>query len=158
MKQNEKPNTNPEIKKDCNCGPECTCGCNEGRECTCGCHGGCKCGCKNCGGKIIALIIVFLAGMGFNELLHGCFGRCPNKGMRPAAMMTSSHRVFDDGAGTVVIINTGGDAMAHHKMKKGGKHHHNMMKHPEFHHGMQQKPQPETEKAVEKTAADNNQQ
>lgn len=163
---------NKEIKKKCDCGPECDCGCNEGKEChcgegcKCGCHGGCKCGCQSCGGKIIILLLVFLAGMGFNELLHGCFGRCPKHGMNPMAMMSAPHRAFDDGAGTVVIVNAGGEAMVHHKkggkhhhgmmnngdtMKHGGKHHHDMMKHPKFHRGMSPKPQAEVEETIEET-------
>lgn len=132
MKPQEKPETKPEMKKKCDCGPECTCGCNEGKECTC--HNGCQCGkgccCKSCGGKLIALLIVFLAGMGFNELLHGGFGRCPSKGMRSAAMMKASHGMphFADGAGTVVIVNADGSADVHHGQKCGcHKHHKDMM-------------------------------
>ena len=145
-----KPHDNPEIKKKCDCGPECTCGCNEGKECHCG-HG-CKCGCgRGCGGKIIALLIVFLAGMGFNELMHGCFGRCPHKA-RPAAMMPAPHGAmpgFAEAAGTVVIVNTDGHADVKHASKCGcGKHHHNGMKpHHDgmrHHHGMPPKAQEET--------------
>ncbi len=150
-----KTQDNTENKKKCDCGPECKCGCNEGKECTCG--GGCKCGCKCCGGKIIALLLVFLAGMGFNELLHGCFGRCHSRGMRPAAMMSAPHKMpnFADGAGTVVIINTDGRPDVQFAPKFGGKHHHNTMKHNhKNHHGMPSKPQAPEADEIEQTPAE----
>ncbi len=139
MKPYEKPEIKPEMNKKCNCGPECGCGCNEGKECRCeegckcGCHNGCKCG-KSCGGKILVLLLIFLAGMGFNELLHGCFGRCKCPCMRHAATMPAPHRQMADGdnAGTVVIVNAGGGAEVYHGMKHnmnhGNKHHHDKMK------------------------------
>ena len=119
-----KPHDNPETKKKCDCGPECTCGCNEGKECHCGSGCNCGCRCKSCGGKIIALLIVFLAGMGFNELLHGCFGRCKCPCMRHSATMPAPHRpmAYSDNAGTVVIVNAGGGAEVFHGMKHGMKH------------------------------------
>ena len=147
MKPHEKPEAKPEMKKNCACGPECECGCNEGKECTCG--NGCRCGCgchcdkgcccKSCGGKLIALLIVFLAGMGFNELLHGCFGRCPAKKMQPAPMMAAAHNKmphFTDGAGTVIIINADGSTDIRHGNKCGCHKHHNGVKPQHKHHGM----------------------
>ncbi len=145
MKPHEKPEAKPEMKKTCACGPECECGCNEGKECTCG--NGCRCGCgchcdkgcrcKSCGAKLIGLLIVFLAGMGFNELLHGCFGRCPAKGMRPAPMMATHHKMphFTDGSGTVIIINADGSTDVRHGNKCGCHKHHNGMKPHHNHHG-----------------------
>ena len=146
----DKMEQRPEPEKKCDCGPDCDCGCNEGKECTCGhhhggphgecgcgCRGGeCKCGCgcgKRCGGKLIALLIVFLAGMGFNELWHGCF-RCPSKAPHgvPAMHVPMTHHAVPamaDGAGTVIIINAadGSASMQNHSGKKHkchcGKHH-----------------------------------
>jgi len=170
MKPHEKPEAKPEMKKNCACGPECECGCNEGKECTCGC--GCRCGCgegKGCGcgcgcgegrgcycgkgchcgsscfGKLLLLLIIFLAGMGFNEFMHGCFGRCPAKGMRPAPMLSAPHHKvphFTDGAGTVIIINADGSTDVQHGNKCGCHKHHKGMKHHQ-HYGAQ--PQQNTE-------------
>lgn len=159
MKPYEKPEIKPEMNKKCNCGPECGCGCNEGKECRCeegckcGCHNGCKCG-KSCGGKILVLLLIFLAGMGFNELLHGCFGRCPNRGMHPMPMMSALHHPmsgYTDNAGTVVIVNTGGAAEVYHKSKHKGKHYRDSMK---FHKIHQNIPQKLDEKAQEENSAE----
>ncbi len=80
------------------------CTCNEGNCCCC-----CKCNKKVF--KILGLIIIFLAGMGFDSLLNPC--RCPNKGPRP--LPNAQHHdqqpmpgVIDGQSGTVIIINTDG--------------------------------------------------
>ncbi len=151
MKPHEKPEAKPEMKKTCACGPECDCGCNEGKECRCGCGCGCHCDkgcrCKSCGAKLIGLLIIFLAGMGFNELLHGCFGRCPAKRMQPAPMMAAAHHKmphFTDGAGTVIIINADGSTDVRHGDKCDCHKHHNGMKPHHKHHGMPHQQKNET--------------
>ena len=115
---------------ECACDKDCKCGCHEGKECTCdkecgcGCHGGCGCS-KKCVFKLLALLIVFLAGMGFNELLHSCCAPCPMKAPRPAPMMPKAPAYVDDAGNTIIIINTDGGhapAFAKHHGKKGGKH------------------------------------
>lgn len=136
MAQKDKRTPETETEKHCNCGPECTCGCNEGKECHCGqngcCHGGCG---RHCGGKLIVLLIIFLAGMGFNELLHGCFGRCPSKAPHAMPMVQAPMKhhgampTFTDGASTVIIINAAdGHADVMHSPKHCKKHHHDMQK------------------------------
>ncbi len=149
MAQKEKKTPEVKSEKTCNCGPECQCGCNEGKECTCGnggCGGKCDCGCgcgcggkcgcgcgggcgKHCGKKLFVLLVVFLAGMGFNALLHGCCGRCPNRAPQNAPMMqapknSSAMPMFTDSAGTVIIINAAdGHADIRHNPKHFDKHH-----------------------------------
>ena len=81
------------------------------------------------------LLMVFLAGMGFNELMHGCFGRCPSKCPRQMQAMRMPNPqmqtpAYTDGAGTVIIINAadGNASMPniypHHPMMGGGFGHH----------------------------------
>lgn len=104
----------------CNCDKNCTCGCQEGKECTCGC------GCRRKGiFKLLAILLVFLAGMGFNELLHSCCGRCPARGPKAMPMMPIGHHMAkmpnmaDGNGGTVIIINADGSVQPHHFGKKG---------------------------------------
>ena len=106
----------------CNCSKDCKCGCQEGKECTCGCGNGCCC-CKKKTFKLLAILIIFLAGMGFNELIH-CCGRCPTKGPRPmpAQMAPMPKFPHDNNGGTVIIINADGSVQPHH-FGKMGKHH-----------------------------------
>ncbi len=154
MKSEKKPEIKPEMKK-CDCGPECNCGCNEGKECHCGDKCRCGCGKCRCGGKLIALLIVFLAGMGFNELLHGCFGRCPSKA-RPAPMMSAPHHAMPhafNGAGTTIIINADGSTDIRHGAKCGcHKHHKNIDKHQ--HHGKMPMPKTGDAPIIDKAAAE----
>ena len=125
-------------KASCDCGPDCHCGCQEGKECICG-HQDSKCNCcchKSCG-KILAVILIFLAGMGFNELLHGSF-RCPVKRHAPIIgnpmMYPVMKPAFTDGNGnTIIFINTDDNKQPCPcaKMHKHKHHHqfnnHNMM-------------------------------
>lgn len=143
MAQKDKKTPATEPEKKCNCGPECTCGCNEGKECHCGENGGCGCHCgKRCGGKWVTLLIIFLAGVGFNELLHGCCARCPTKAPHQAMTQAPKHHgampMFSDGSGTVIIINASDghadifDGMhAPQHFNKHKKHHKNMQKQPD---------------------------
>lgn len=106
----------------CNCDKSCTCGCQEGKECTCGC--GCCCRRKGVF-KLLAILLVFLAGMGFNELLHSCCGRCPARGPKHMPMMQMPNhmakmpQMSDGNGGTVIIINADGSVQPHHFGKKG---------------------------------------
>ena len=116
------------------CDENCKCGCQEGKECTCGCN--CCCGCRRKGVfKFLAVLLVFLAGMGFNELIHGCCGRCPAKGPKSMhsmhmAMPKPMHMPeYSDGMGnTVIIINTDG-SVHKHNFDKMAEH----AKNAEFH-------------------------
>ena len=131
-------NHSEEIKEQpsCNCSKDCKCGCQEGKECTCenGCSCGCGCGngccCKKKAFKLLAILIVFLAGMGFNELIH-CCGRCPTKGPRPmpghhqmvpAAPMPTPNFADGNNGGTVIIINADGSVQPQ-DFGRMGKHH-----------------------------------
>ena len=132
MRNNDKENN--QKNPSCSCDKDCKCGCQEGKECTCGqkCDCGCRCGChcKSCAFKLLGLILVFLAGMGFNELLHGgCFGRCPmkNRSMPMLKMPAMIHNMpnykHDDGK-TVIIINAAeGSVSKHHCDSHKNKHH-----------------------------------
>lgn len=141
-----------ETEKQCDCGSECKCGCNEGKDCKCGhhCNGlygecgcGCGCGCGRKIGKLIALLIVFFAGMGFNELWHGSY-RCSNRA--PYAVRTQVPATAD-GAGTVIIINAAdGSANMHdysgkkhkcHKDKHNDAKGHKHLKHHKHHQEFQ---------------------
>lgn len=51
------------------------------------------------------ILLIFLAGMGFNALIHGAFGGCKHHQM-PMHHISAIPTV--DGAGTMVIINTDG--------------------------------------------------
>ena len=96
--------------KKCECGPDCKCGC------------GCSCGCKKKKGalKILALVLVFLAGMGFDSLLHGCL-RCPSKKMAPMHHgMTMPAKAVDT---NVIIITPDGEVQYGHKKHHGKKFH-----------------------------------
>ncbi len=119
--------------KKCCCDESCDCGCNEGKTCSCGCGCGdgkacgCGCGCNegkacSCGCcchkkmvfKILAILIVFLAGMGFHALLQ-CGFRCPMNKPLPVQMApvpTMPFPVFSDPhGGDVIIINTDSSAV-----------------------------------------------
>ena len=125
---------------ECDCSKDCKCGCQEGKECTCSCEKECCCGChkgcncsKKCVLRLFAILIVFLAGMGFNELLHSCCRPCPIRAPHPAPMMKTMPFV-DDGGNTIIIINTDGQnipAFAHHGNPKAGFKHNK--KHFRFH-------------------------
>lgn len=91
----------------CDCEKNCQCGCHEGKECSC--NNECCC-CKKKVFKILGLLIVFLAGMGFGELLN-C-GNCYPKAPRHIAPMGFHHKApkyHDTQGGNVIIINTDGD-------------------------------------------------
>ena len=141
---NENVNVNaedkPEMKKKCGCDENCTCDCDCGCGAHCGCHCGCHehcgcgahCGCgSHCGGKfLLLLLLVFLAGVGFNELLHGGF-KCKAKCDKHAMMAKAPMPHFTDGAGTVVIVNTakGGADVMHYLNPNGKNMHHKHHKH-----------------------------
>ena len=119
----------------CDCGPDCKCGCQEGKECTCD-KNGCKCDhkrCGCCGGsclmKLLGVLIIFFAGMGFNEFIHGgCFGRCPAGKPMMMPMGPMKHQMMPKD-GNVIIINTDGNVQKEHFCKC---HHHKDVK--EHHH------------------------
>ncbi len=141
VKRMHKEDKNPHIEKEhaehhhphhpeAACDSGCKCGCQEGKECTCGCGKDCCCGkscsCgKKCIFKVLALLIVFLAGMGFNEMLHCCCAPCPVKAPRVASMMRKAPSFVDESGNTIIIINTDGSHGAafagHHAKKFGGK-------------------------------------
>ncbi len=106
---------------DKNCG--CNCGCQDGKECTC-CCGGCCCR-KKMIVKILCVLIIFLAGMGFHALLQ-CGFRCPMAGPRPMPMQMAPIPAMpfpaysDAQGGNVIIINTG-DAQNADKFVCGSK-------------------------------------
>lgn len=125
MQKNQK-----EEKAACSCDKDCKCGCQEGKECTCA--SGCHCCCaKSCWAKLLILIIVFLAGVGFNELLHGgCMGRCPMKNRHSPMMKVppvpfNAHNMASDDGKTVIIINTNDASVSK-------KHHDGHMKKHKF--------------------------
>ena len=114
--QENKKETEMQETPHCNCSKDCQCGCQEGKECTCGC--GCGCGCHRKGTfKLLAILLIFLAGMGFNELLHCCCGRCPARGPKAMPMMPMGHHMAkmpnmaEGNGGTVIIINADGSVM-----------------------------------------------
>lgn len=123
MAKTEKNHSEENMEQpSCNCSKDCKCGCQEGKECTCGNNCGCGCGCGNgccCKKKtfkLLAVLIIFLAGMGFNELIH-CCGRCPTKGPRPMpgyhqmvppAPISAPNFADKNNGGTVIIINADG--------------------------------------------------
>ncbi len=124
MAKTEKNHSEENMEQpSCNCSKDCKCGCQEGKECTCenGCSCGCGCGngcccCKKKTFKLLAILIIFLAGMGFNELIH-CCGRCPTKGPRPMpgyhqmvppAPISAPNFADKNNSGTVIIINADG--------------------------------------------------
>jgi hypothetical protein len=103
-----------ENKKECSCDKDCKCGCNEGNCCCCKCHKGVF--------KILGILIVFLAGMGFDSLLN-C-GPCPTKGGRPLPNIQQPlpQPAFSDAqGGNIIIINTDG---AERVMPFGGERFH----------------------------------
>lgn len=131
MAKEEKMPKEEKQKPQCNCDSSCQCGCQEGKECHCG--EGCGCCCRKKGAfKLLAILIVFLAGMGFNELIHGCCGRCPSKGPRPMPTMAMPHHVAapmpaanvpnGNNGGTVIIINADGSVQPHHFGAMGKPH------------------------------------
>ena len=135
----EETSTSHENKQHCECGPDCKCGCKEGKECTC-CnheHCGCKCHCS-CGMKVLAAILIFLAGMGFNELLH-C-GRC--KAKSPMIGYSMLHKagfpLYTDGAGnTIIYINTNDSSLGgKHNFMRGKHHHHKDKNHHDKHENL----------------------
>lgn len=96
--------------KCCCCDKGCDCGCQEGKECSC-----CSCGCccrKKMIVKILCVLVIFLAGMGFHALLQ-CGFRCPMSKPRPMPMQMASVPALpfpaysDAQGGNVIIINTG---------------------------------------------------
>lgn len=112
MDKKEKMETAKEENKCC-CDKNCDCGCQEGKECTC-CGCGCCC-CKKKVFKVLAVLIVFLAGMGFQALLQDSF-RCPMSKPRPMPMQMAPIPAMpipaysDAQGGNVIIINTDGSA------------------------------------------------
>lgn len=98
-----------EVKEEkCCCDKNCDCGCQEGKECSC-----CGCCCrKKMIVKILCVLIIFLAGMGFHALLQ-CGFRCPLSKPRPMPMQVAPIPALpfpaysDTQGGNVIIINTG---------------------------------------------------
>lgn len=101
-------------EKKCCCDKNCDCGCQEGKECSCCCACGCR---KKMIFKVLAVLVVFLAGMGFNALLQ-CGFRCPMSKSRPVPMQLAPIPALpfpaysDAQGGNVIIINTDGAAGA----------------------------------------------
>lgn len=97
-------------EKCCCCDKGCDCGCQEGKECSC-CCGGCCCR-KKMIVKILCVLVIFLAGMGFHALLQ-CGFRCPMSKPRPMPMQMAPVPALpfpaysDAQGGNVIIINTG---------------------------------------------------
>lgn len=98
--------------KCCCCDKGCDCGCQEGKECSC-CSCGCCCRCcKKMIVKILCVLVIFLAGMGFHALLQ-CGFRCPMSKPRPMPMQMAPVPALpfpaysDAQGGNVIIINTG---------------------------------------------------
>lgn len=122
VKENNKEEVSAQKAEDCACGPDCKCGCQDGKECSCGK----KCGCCCCGSvfaRILVLVLIFFAGMGFDAFLRGaCFGPCPAKGPRPLpAPMAQAPRFsfnpnaftsYTDDAGNIVIVVNAGEESA----------------------------------------------
>ena len=109
--------------KCCCCDKGCDCGCQEGKECSC-----CSCGCccrKKMIVKILCVLVIFLAGMGFHALLQ-CGFRCPMSKPRPMPMQMAPVPALpfpaysDAQGGNVIIINTG-DAQNSDKFVSGCK-------------------------------------
>lgn len=93
-----------EHKGECRCGKDCKCGCNCGDSCCC---------CRKKVFVAVGCLLLFLAGMGFNELLH-C-GRCPAKSRplppaAPVAMAPVPEFIPfpNEQGGTIIIVNTDG--------------------------------------------------
>lgn len=112
-----------EVKEEkcCCCDKNCDCGCQDGKECTC-----CCCGCccrKKMIVKILCVLVIFLAGMGFHALLQ-CGFRCPMNRPRPMPMQMAPIPALpfpaysDAQGGNVIIINTG-DAQGAEKVAGG---------------------------------------
>ena len=156
MDKKEKTEAAKEDHKCCY-NKNCDCGCQEGKECTCGCGCGCTCGC-GCGCKkkvfkVLAVLVIFLAGMGFQALLQ-CGFRCPMNKPRPMPVQMAPIPAMpmpaysDAQGGDIIIINTDGLAGMEKflnskscvkdcgckKIKHDHDHHsHKKDKHSEFH-------------------------
>lgn len=97
-------------EKCCCCDKNCDCGCQDGKECSCCCGGGCCC--KKMIVKILCVLVIFLAGMGFHALLQ-CGFRCPLNRPLPMPVQMAPVPAFpfpaysDAQGGNVIIINTG---------------------------------------------------
>ena len=129
LESKKQPHPKP---KDCACETEnkCSCGCGEGH-CNCGCDCGCGCCCKGKKffAKLLAALILFLAGFGFAHLC--CCGCNHHKAphMQRSYIAATKHKApdFADGANNIIIINADGEAeVAHRPIHK--KHHHHMKK------------------------------
>lgn len=160
MDKKEKMEAAKEEHKCC-CNKNCDCGCQEGKECTCGCGCGCGCCCKKKVFKVLAVLVIFLAGMGFQALLQ-CGFRCPMNKPRPMPVQMASIPAMpmpaysDAQGGDIIIINTDGSAGMekflnskgcakdcgckkikhdhdHHSHKDHDHHSHKKDKHHEFH-------------------------
>ena len=114
MDKKEKTEAAKEECKCC-CNKSCDCGCQEGKECTCGCGCGCGCCCKKKVFKVLAVLVIFLAGMGFQALLQ-CGFRCSMSKPRPMPVQTAPIPAMpmpaysDAQGGNIIIINTDGSA------------------------------------------------
>ncbi len=99
-----------EVKEEKCCCCDKNCGCQDGKECSC-CCGGCCC-CKKMIVKILCVLVIFLAGMGFHALLQ-CGFRCPLNRPLPMPVQMAPVPAFpfpaysDAQGGNVIIINTG---------------------------------------------------
>lgn len=108
MDKKEKTEAAKEEHKCC-CDKSCDCGCQEGKECTCGCG----CCCKKKVFKVLAVLVIFLAGMGFQALLQ-CGFRCPMNKPRPMPVQMAPIPAMpmpaysDAQGGDIIIINTDG--------------------------------------------------
>lgn len=108
MDKKEKTEAAKEECKCC-CNKSCDCGCQEGKECTCGCG----CCCKKKVFKVLAVLVIFLAGMGFQALLQ-CGFRCQMNKPRPMPVQMAPIPAMpmpaysDAQGGDIIIINTDG--------------------------------------------------
>ena len=124
MDKKEKTEAAKEEHKCC-CNKSCDCGCQEGKECTCGCGCGCGCGCKKKVFKVLAVLVIFLAGMGLQALLQ-CGFRCPMNKPRPMPVQMAPIQAMpmpaysDAQGGNIIIINTDGSVGMEKFLKSKG--------------------------------------
>lgn len=136
-------------KKDCNCENKCECS----KDCKCGCNCGCCCGCscKKIIFKLIALTIVFLAGVGFGCIL--CCGCGKGRHHIPAHFEMAKHSMHKQPKNSVIVIKTDGNEIIP-VVSDADKDYRNFRKHgPKHHHrlnlGMPNAPvAPETENSA----------
>jgi len=96
----------------CSCETECKCGCKDGK-CNCGCGCGCCCGGSKFLVKLLAALVLFLAGYGFAHL--DCCGCKAKRHMRyphhHASMVKHMENPgFADGSNHIIVITADGEA------------------------------------------------